>query len=225
MRHPPRDSTPRRSSVRSRPISPLRPAQRSTQSHRAQHSLAVVDTGSTTLYRPSAAHGSCRGAGKPWGIYTIPTYNLIVSGTDVSGRRVQYDFEVLRFGIQFKKGFSSPRVVGLADSQTHVIKDWLPHYTVHSAASVERGAWQVTGNFLIHDGPDDPTSEVYASIGCIEICHGPRGFDRFNNLLITLSGPKSHSRAERLKEIGHARNMSITYLRATRPPLSTPTPW
>jgi len=162
--------------------------------------------------------------GRSFGIYTIPTYKLIVSGTDVSGRTVERDFEVLRFGIQFKVGDSTPRVVGLADGQRHIIKAWLPHYTVHSARSVERGAWQVTGNFLIHDGPDEPMSEVYASIGCIEICHGPRGFDRFNDLIIDLSGPTAHSRAEKLREIGRARNMSITYMKATRPPLSTPLP-
>ena len=111
-------------------------------------------------------------------------------------------------------------MVGLADAQTHVIKAWLPHYSVHSARSLEIGAWQVYGNFLIHDGPDDPHNEVYASIGCIEICGMPRGFDAFNDFLISLSGPKSTQRADQLAEIGNARNLSIGYLKAKRPTVS-----
>lgn len=158
--------------------------------------------------------------GNHLGIYRIPTYELTVSGKDAGGRNVQRAFEVLRFGLHFKAGFSSPKVVGLADKQTHVIKAWLPHYTVHSASSVEMGAWQVYDNFLIHDGPDDPKNEVYASIGCIEICNGPQGFDQFNDFLISLSGPTASSRASQLLEIGRSRSMSIQYLRATRPALT-----
>jgi hypothetical protein len=158
--------------------------------------------------------------GNHLGVYSIPTYELTVTGTDGSGRKVRQTFEVIRFGIQFKKGFSSPKVVGLADKQKHIIKAWLPHYTVHSASSVEMGAWQVYDNFLIHDGPDDPKNEIYASIGCIEICNGPQGFDRFNDFLIELSGPRARARAEQLLEIGRARNMSISYEQAIRPALT-----
>lgn len=114
---------------------------------------------------------------------------------------------------------SPPTVVGLADFQVHVIKAWLPNYSVHSAVSLERGAWQVYGNFLIHDGPDNPKVQVYASIGCIEICNGPRGFDIFNDFLISLSGPTSTDRADQLVEIGRAKKMFIKYLKASRPPL------
>ena len=89
------------------------------------------------------------------GVFTIPTYSLTVSGRLNNGKLDRRDFEVLRFGIQGKTS-SSAQVVGLADQQTHIIKAWLPHYTVHSARSLEKGAWQVYGNFLIHDGPDDP---------------------------------------------------------------------
>jgi hypothetical protein len=155
--------------------------------------------------------------GEHLGHYLIPTYELTVSGTDDGGRTVYQSFEVLRFGIKFANG--SPRVVGLADHQTHDIKGWIPSYSVHSARSLERGAWHVYDNFLIHDGPDNPKTEVYASIGCIEICRGPRGFDGFNDLLIQLSGPKAHGRADQLLEIGRARNMTITYMKATRPAL------
>jgi hypothetical protein len=155
------------------------------------------------------------------GTFTIPTYGLTVSGVGATGKKEKRTFEVFRFGVHFKKGFSAPRVVGLAEQQTHVIKDWLPDYSVHSARSVERGAWQVYDSFLIHDGPDEPRSELYASIGCVEICNGPRGFDAFNDFLIALSGPKAKGRAEQLREIGKARKMTITYEKATRPPLES----
>jgi hypothetical protein len=156
-------------------------------------------------------------AGHAHGVFWIPTYTLTVEGTDAAGRSVERDFEVLRFGLHCPTRTSAPAVVGLAKEQTHVIKAWLPHYSVHSAPSLEQGAWQVYGNFLIHDGPDDKVNEVYASIGCVEICGAPKGFDLFNDFLIALSGPKSSDRKTQLAEIGRARNMSITYLKATRP--------
>jgi hypothetical protein len=155
--------------------------------------------------------------GDPSKHYIIPTYELDVSGTDGAGRPVHRTFEVLRFGLQFKRGFDAPHVVGLADQQTHDIKAWIPTYSVHSARSLEKGAWQIYGNFLIHDGPDNQKTEVYATIGCIEVCGAPRGFDMFNDLLIQLSGPKARGRASQLQEIGRARNMHITYMKASRP--------
>ncbi len=153
--------------------------------------------------------------------FEIPTYELTVSGTDGAGSAAERTFEVFRFGVQ-KEGSKGPRVVGLADEQTHTIKAWLPDYTVHSASSPEKGAWQVYDSFLIHDGPDDPKDRAgaYASIGCVEVCNGPEGFVAFNDYLIALSGPKAGlSRAQQLKAIGAARNLSITYRKATRPAL------
>ena len=154
--------------------------------------------------------------GQKHGYFTIPTYELNVSGTDSKGQKAKQSFEVLRFGIECKKG-GNPRVVGLADQQTHIIKAWLPHYTVHSASWMEQGAWQVYDNFLIHDGPDDPHAEIYASVGCVEICNGPQGFDRFNDFIISLSGTSKVSRSQQLAEIGQSKKISITYEKAIRP--------
>jgi hypothetical protein len=155
------------------------------------------------------------------GVFTIPTYEMTASGKDAAGKTVSYRFEVIRFGILCKAG-NSPRVVGLADFQTHTIKAWLPNYSVHSARSVERGAWQVHGNFLIHDGPDHPKTDVYASIGCIEVCGSPRGFDTFNDCLIGLAAPSAKDRSAQLAEMGASRQLEITYLQAKRPPLTRP---
>ena len=151
--------------------------------------------------------------------YEIPTYKLTVSGTDDKGNPASKDYEVFRFGVQRKTATSSARVVGLADLQTHTIKKWIPTYEVHSASSPEKGAWQVYDNFLIHDGPDSPMTELYASIGCVEICGGPSGFVGFNDFIISLSGSTKKTRGEQLKEIGDSGKLTITYQKATRPPL------
>ncbi len=154
--------------------------------------------------------------GQALGEFLIPIYKCIVSGYDDKGTPVRKPFDVLRFGVQCKDG-KTAKVVGLADYQTHVIKAWLPTYRVHSAVSIEDGAWQVYDNFLIHDGPDS-SKELFATIGCVEVM-GYRGFINFNDLIISLSGPKTTTRDQQLIEIGNARNISITYDKASRPPL------
>lgn len=154
--------------------------------------------------------------------YEIPTYELTVVGTDADGHRASRAFEVIRFGVHRKLEAEQPTIVGLADHQSYTIWKWLPTYSVHSARSIEVGAWQVHGDFLIHDGPDDPSGKhdyVYATAGCIEICGGPRGFDRFNELLIDLSGSTRPTRGEKLAAIGDAGILRITYKQAQRPPL------
>lgn len=154
--------------------------------------------------------------------YLIPTYHLTVSGIDSVGKRKERKFEVIRFGVQQKSLTSPARVVGLANHQTHHIKKWIPTYQVHSSHSPENGAWQVYDNFLIHDGPDNPMGKrnIFASIGCIEVCGGPQGFVGFNDYIIELSGPKASKRSDQLIEIGKSRNMDITYLAAARPKLT-----
>lgn len=164
------------------------------------------------------------GEGRTWaypngqllGIFVIPIYKLSIAGLDEAGHVVAKDVPVFRFGVQSTDG-KTARVVGLAQQQTHVIKAWLPHYIVHSAHSTENGAWQVYGDFLIHDGPDDD-SELFATIGCIEI-RGPQGFSKFNDLLISLMAPPGSSREGKLAAIGHSTQLSITYQRASRPEL------
>ncbi|QNQ11037.1 hypothetical protein [Sphingomonas alpina] len=150
------------------------------------------------------------------GNFRIPTYRMTVSGTDAAGRPKAVAFEVLRFGVQSKDGRSA-QVVGLADAQTHTIKQWIPTYRVHSARSLENGGWQVYANFLIHDGPDNAT-ELFASIGCVEVM-GRQGFVAFNDLLIELAGVTGRSRDDQLHAIARSGKLSIHYERASRPPL------
>jgi hypothetical protein len=152
-------------------------------------------------------------------VYEIPTYSLRVVGRNASGGLDSRVFEVIRFGVNRKVDGAAPKVVGLADAQAYTIQAWLPTYSVHSAASTEMGAWHVFDNYLIHDGPDDPLRQLYATAGCIEICGGPFGFDRFNDYLMALSGSTKPTRDEKLAEMGRSRIMKITYEAAPRPPL------
>ena len=162
-------------------------------------------------------------------LYEIPTYEMTVVGTDDAGNKVEKKFEVLRFGVTKKTFGSPPQVVGLAQKQSHKIKAWLPNYSVHSSdasTDAEAGAWQVYGNYLIHDGPDNPQdlAEPYASIGCIEVCGGPQGFVQLNNLLISLSGSQQRTRQQKLAEIGSSGTITISYEAATRPPVKKYSP-
>jgi hypothetical protein len=153
-------------------------------------------------------------------VYKIPIYQISVDGVNNSGKSQNFWFSTYRFGVTRKTNKSQPLVVGLADQQTHIIKTWIPTYKVHSYLSTEDGAWQVYDNFLIHDGPDDPYSELYATVGCLEICYGPNGFNLFNDTIIDLSGSKKPTRGEKLLEIGASGKMAITYMKAQRPPLT-----
>ena len=150
--------------------------------------------------------------------YKVPTYNLNVSGTDDSGHFISKDFEVLRFGVRKRSINDPPKVVGIYDYRKKIINKWFPDYRLHSSNSGENGAWIVTGNFLIHDGPDDPMNDLMATIGCIEIC-GPMGFSAFNDLLISLSGADAPTRQGKLFQIAHSGKLEIEYEATTIPPL------
>lgn len=158
--------------------------------------------------------------GQTLGVYLVPVYACTVSGTDAAGKAVKENFQVLRFGVKCTDG-KTARSVGLAAQQTHTIKAWISTYKVHSAASEEMGAWQVYGNFLVHDGPDSPR-DLFATVGCVELV-GPRAFSKFNDLIVALSGSTKNTRAQQLAEIGNSGLLSITYAAATRPPVKKQT--
>ncbi|HGG58148.1 MAG TPA: hypothetical protein ENK31_10165, partial [Nannocystis exedens] len=151
--------------------------------------------------------------------YRVPLYRVSVSGTDASGSQKSRDFSGMRFGLHNKTGdTSATRMVGLKDGKLYTIKRWIPDYKTHSHSSPEDGAWQVYGNFLIHDGPDDPANPS-AVIGCVAIIGGPAGFIEFNDYIISLSGSTKTTRSEKLSEIGASGALSALYLKTERPPI------
>lgn len=153
-------------------------------------------------------------------LYEVPTYKMVIRGSDDKGKEMKREFEVIRFGVHQKTTKHKPSVVGLAKEQQHVIKAWLPDYSVHSAESEERGAWKVIDDFLIHDGPDNPQDkdDPYASIGCVEVC-GERGFIVLNEYLVSLSGSTAVSQQQKLSEMGNSGTMTARYEGTVRPPL------
>ncbi|MDJ0657709.1 MAG: hypothetical protein QNJ40_26350 [Xanthomonadales bacterium] len=154
-------------------------------------------------------------------IYVLPTYHITVSGTDDHNKPASKNFECIRFGVLRKSERAKARVAGWTHTKYwNTIKMWEPGYRVQSAGSPENGAWNITGNFLIHDGPDDPTdrSDPFGAIGCVEIC-GPQGFIKFNDYIISLSGSKATSRNAKLKQIADRKRMKVFFEHAPFPPL------
>ncbi len=136
--------------------------------------------------------------------YEVPLYNMTVSGTNDAGTAVSQSWSVIRFGVQYDEARGvGPRVVGLADEQTHTL-NWVDYMG---------GSWQVYGNFLIHDGPDNPDGTRWGAIGCVEVC-GANGWENFNTLIKDLSNSDSES------AISSAGQLTVSYAAATRPALT-----
>ncbi len=136
-------------------------------------------------------------------IYEVPLYEMIVTGTDANGVTKTYNYTIVRFGVQKNENTGiGPRVVGLADAQTHTL-NWVDYMG---------GSWQVYGNFLIHEGADDPTTSPWGSLGCVEVC-GVDGWENFNNNIKELAGSNNEA------EIANSGKLQATYEAAERPAL------
>lgn len=167
------------------------------------------------------------GWGYTWGyphgdgkkLYRIPIYKVFVK--EKTATTAARAFDAYRFGVQQKLG-AIPHVVGLADAQSYVVQGWIENYPPHDThAAVERGAWHIKDNYLIHDGPDEPQStesHVFATIGCISIC-GPNMFTEFCDYLVSISGATGADRAKKLASLGGAKIVSVNFLKAERPTL------
>lgn len=92
--------------------------------------------------------------GQPFGRYLVPIYKYFVEGVD-AGNVVKVPFDVLRFGVLCNDG-KTASVVGLSDYQAHIIKAWIPTYCVHSANSMENGAWASLWEFFDPRWPRQP---------------------------------------------------------------------
>lgn len=151
-------------------------------------------------------------------IYEVPLYKATVKGTNNEGDEVEESFTVVRFGVTDKKG-KTPFTNGLADQQTHISRAWLDDYLERQSyrPTVSKGAWFVYGNFLLHDGTDYPTNSrmAWATDGCVEFC-GVGKFDRFNELIVELSGTTLTGDAAKA-EIAKQEVLYVTFQKAKRP--------
>lgn len=154
-------------------------------------------------------------------VYEVPLYVVSVRGTDDQGQPVSREFRAIRFAVKRDSLSDAASTVGLAESQQYVVPQWLPDYVLHSTQTAEVGAWQVSGNYLIHDGPDDPldATNLYGGYGCIEIADGPLGFDKFNDFILSISGATNTTRKEKLLAVGASGKLRIVYEEAARPPV------
>jgi len=141
--------------------------------------------------------------------YIVPTYPLIVKGTDTNGNTVSRTFEVIRFGAR-QEANGRIHMVGLSDAQSHVVYRWYSDYMLHSTDAGEAGAWVVYGGYYIHDGPDDRFSGQFGNAGCLEVV-GAHGFTILNVFLLQLSGANS------LSQLGASGTITVTYQHATKP--------
>lgn len=140
-------------------------------------------------------------------LYQVPLYKVVVEGVDASGRAAAKTFNAYRFGIQLdaSRGVNSPRVVGLADKQSHHLK-W------NYITTMKEMAWRVYSGFFIHRGPASPATSDWGSIGCVEIS-GSGEWERFNNSVKAFAGSNS------LAKIGTSNLLKAVYDAAPRPPL------
>ena len=111
------------------------------------------------------------------GRFRVPLYEMVVIGTDSSLKKVERKFKVIRFGVKQVSRIDRHRVVGLKDFQVHSLK----------RAGYMDGSWQIYGDFLIHDGADNPKRQAWGSIGCIEVT-GKDEWEDFESLIKNLSG-------------------------------------
>lgn len=123
-------------------------------------------------------------------LFQVPTYRMVVSGTDNQGSPTSLDFEVIRYGVALgstsTKNYKTPTVVGLSDPKTYTVDYWKPTYINNS------GAYRFHGGHLLHIGAIDPTTTPYGAIGCIEVtgrnAHGDRMWEVFKAYMRELSG-------------------------------------
>jgi RHS repeat-associated protein len=149
--------------------------------------------------------------------YSVPTYDMTVTGTDNSGNKVTQVFSVIRFGVKNKTGDAKDSYVqGITGPGKHIIRQFKPDYGAHSFGSNEPGAWVVKGTYYIHDGPD--VGEVSASNGCVELC-GNGQFVALNTLIRGLAGTSTGTERQQHMQIAKAGVLTVRYEKASLPPI------
>jgi RHS repeat-associated protein len=145
----------------------------------------IVGTGTLIGYPADASEDRGQRNGQK---YELPLYDVIVSGTDENGTTIERHFSAFRYGIKLtdadKKKGRPAQVVGLSQKQSYKLQwTFMPHFG--------ENAWNITGAFYIHRGPDIPKSD-WGSNGCIEIS-GNKGWDNFTNTIHGLTGTNDDS--------------------------------
>jgi hypothetical protein len=141
-------------------------------------------------------------------LYEVPLYKVILSGTleieDIK-LNISSDFKAYRFGVHMEDENDNPKMVGFQEAQSYYLNwDYI--------TTMKGFAWRVTEGWFLHKGPDDPLTQIYGSIGCIEIC-GKGEWNRFNDYVKWFTGSNDEN------EISKNKLLRINYEKAIKPNL------
>lgn len=153
--------------------------------------------------------------------YSVPIYKAQISGFDDQGQKTAMDIEVIRFMPYLPEGSNTPKMVGLAQKQSYISA--YMEYELHGAeGEADNGAFTITGNHLLHDGPDD-NDDRYGAQGCIEV-YGPAGFEAVKNKVVEFSRAPGDTMKKKLDQVSKSKCLKICIAKADHPPLKL-TPW
>ncbi|MFM8912026.1 MAG: hypothetical protein ACKOE6_03765, partial [Flammeovirgaceae bacterium] len=118
--------------------------------------------------------------------YSVPYYNVNVTGTDANGKVTTKQFSALRFGV-YVTATTDATVVGVNGGGP---------YSLQWSTAYNGGAWQVKGlyndkgfeTYYLHIGPSTMTNSIGLK-GCVAILGGVQGITEFNNFIRQYPGP------------------------------------
>ncbi|MFT3816405.1 MAG: hypothetical protein QM750_02035 [Rubrivivax sp.] len=147
-------------------------------------------------------------------LYSVPLYQILVSGTDDSGAEQTYEFSAPRFMPYWNdpadpdKHYATRGWVnaGLSKTRTITVSRYLPNYKVQNRYSPGRGAIVLVGSFYIHAGPGEVSDFGFGSAGCIEIVGN---YDDFKSSIGGLSGSVAKDADRAIEDLVKHRKLVV----------------
>lgn len=158
-------------------------------------------------------------------LYKVPVNQMLVNGTDATGKRVSRPFKAPRFMPYFNdaarpsahyhmKGWLT---AGLSSPRRVVVCRYLDQYRVQNRYSPGIGAIVVHESFFIHAGPASEQDYGFGSAGCIEIIGD---FNVFKKAIADLSGLPVGPSDVAIKSLIESQRLVVN-IRSTTPPVIT----
>jgi hypothetical protein len=155
-------------------------------------------------------------------LYQVPLYKILVTGTDASDNKIQFEFKAPRFMPYFNNPQRpTPHYkaigwvnAGLSSARTVTVSQFKPNYAVQNRYSPGRGAIVIKDAFYIHAGPASLQDVGFGSAGCIEIIGN---YDSFKKSIADLSGLSTGSPDIIIQQLVNLRKLIITIRSAVVP--------
>lgn len=112
-------------------------------------------------------------------LFEVPTYKMIVSGTDNNGNIQSFEYEVVRFGVKVQSPGGAPYIQG-APAGSYTSSYYKSNFIGNT------GAFNIIGPYFIHAGNLNTSS--MGNNGCISLCGWSKSWNGFTQNLISLSG-------------------------------------